>query len=330
MKSNIIAQPKESNIIRKSEALLMARYSLSEIAIKMITIVISLIDKDDEDFKLYTLKVQEFQELMDNNRKIGGSSYKQLKDACDELADKKIEFDEGSNIGFFISRWIASAEYFPGTGEIEIEISQKLKPLLLQLKEGRFLNYELKNILPLRSTYVIRLYELLKHEYNKVSKYKKGISAVIYEIYIDKLREEFKIPNSYQYSSHIKRLIFDKAVVQFAKYTDIKISYAPSRKKSKKVLAVEFTICLNDDIQSHLRDLRSFISFIRKNYINVTLIQAKDKNSNQLMDIACGEDKTLYDKRGKRFDNKRSQEIWESLYKKARENELEIFKIVKK
>jgi len=323
-KKQIIVKPRPTNIVRKAEKLLMARYALSELAIKVITTVIAMIDKNDQDFQLYVLKVQNFKELADNNKgKIGGSAYQQLKDACNELMDKRIEFDDGEEVGFMLTRWIASAEYFAGTGEIEIEISQKLRPLLLQLKEGNYLNYELKNILPLKSTYVIRLYELLKHEYNKVVKYKPNTTAVVHEVNIDWLREHFKIPDTYQYSSHIKERIFEKAVEQFKQYTDIEISYEPSRKRGKKVLAVEFTIRANDRLADYLKDLRTFIAYIRKYHVNQNIWIGEG------MILSVSEKGRIYDKISLReYDNKRAQKVWEKFYRLAISDKLKILKNV--
>ena len=313
----IIVKPKPSNIVRKAEKLLTARYALSELAIKVITTVISMIDKDDSDFHLYVLKVHDFKELAGKDGKVGGSAYKALKDACNELMDKRIEFDDGEEVGFMITRWIASAEYFAGAGEIEIEISQKLRPLLLQLKEGNYLNYELRNILPLRSTYVIRLYELLKHEYNKVVRYKPNTTAVVHEIEIEWLRKQFKIPDSYQYSSHIKSNIFDKAVKQFKEHTDLEITYKPSRKRGKKVLAVEFTIRANDGLAEYLKDLRTFIKHMRKYYVN------QDIWIGQGMVLSVSEKGRIYDKISQNEYNKEdAKRVWETWYNLAKENKL--------
>ena len=312
----IVVKPKPSNIVRKAEKLLEARYTLSELAIKVITTVISMIDKNDSDFHLYVIKVQDFKELIGKNGKVGGSAYKALKDACDELMTRKIEFDDGEDVGFMITRWIASAEYFAGTGEIEIEISQKLRPLLLQLKEGKYLNYELRNILPLRSTYVIRLYELLKHEYNKVKKYKPNTTAVIHEIEIDWLREQFKIPESYRYDN-IKSNIFEKAVKQFEKYTDIKISYKPTRKQRKKVVAVEFTIRENDGLAEYLKDLPTFIKYMRKHYVNQQIW------AGQGMILSVSEKGRIYDKLSlKEYNKKDALKVWEKWYQLAKEDKL--------
>ena len=311
----IIVKPNRHNTVRKAEQLLNARYSLSQLAIKIITTVISMISKDDEDFKLYVLKVQDFKELTETKHK---NPYKQLRDACDELLNKKIEFDDGEDVGFMLTRWIASAEYFAGAGEIEIEISQKLRPLLLQLK-GNYLNYELGNILALRSNYLIRLYELLKHEYNKVVRYKPNTTAVIHEIEIDWLRKQFKIPSSYQYSSHIKRLILDKAVKQFAEHTDILVSYVESRKRAKKVLAVEFTIRANNKLAIHLKDLRTFIEYMRKNYVNQDIWQG------QGMILSISPKGRIYDKKtAKEYDKNKAQRVWEKWYELAKEEKLPI------
>jgi len=313
----IIVKPRPHNIVRKADKLIRARYSLSAIAIKVITSVIAMIDKNDADFKLYVIKVQDFKELTDAKGKLGGSAYQQLIDACNELMNKKIEFIDGVDVGFMLTRWIASAEYFAGAGEIEIEISQKLRPLLLQLKDGNYLNYELKNILALKSGYVIRLYELLKHEYNKVARY-KGHTTATYEINIDEFRNEFKIPDSYQYSSHIKKLIFDKAVKEFKEHTDIEISYEPSRKRGKKVIAVEFTIRDNKSSNKYLKNIRSFINYIRETYEKQVVYEE--------------ENLSLYIKNGRLFNkinfqeyNKnQAQEIWEKLYNLALEKKLSI------
>jgi len=313
-KQQIVIKPNNSNVVRKAESLLKARYSLSDLAIKIITTVISIIQKDDEDFKLYILRIQDFKELTNTKGKLGGSAYEQIKRACDELLTKKIEFDEGLEVGFLLSRWIASAEYFAGAGEIEIEISQKLRPLLLQLKQGNYLNYELGNILALRSAYVIRLYELLKHEFNKVARY-KNYKAIVYELNINQLRQDFKIPDSYRFND-IKKNIVDKAVNQFSEHTDIQISYE-SKKKGKKVIAIEFTISENKRLLSSLKTLKTFVEFMRKNYVNKSI---KDG-------LLIAEDGTILDTINiKPISGFNAQKIWENWYELAKKNELKIVK----
>jgi len=316
-KESIIVKPKSSNIVRKAEALLRARYSLSKLAIKLITVIISMLSKNDADFKIYILKVADFKELTGTE---SNKIYDDLRNTADELLTKKIEFDD-KKVGFMLTRWIASAEYSIGSGEIEIEISQKLKPLLLQLKEGNYLNYELKNILALKSTYIIRLYERLKHEYNKIVKY-KGHTVATYEIYIEDLREEFKIPSSYQYSSHIKKRIFEKAIIEFKENTDIEIAYRESLKRSKKVIAVEFTIRENTtNLIEYLKNVKTFITYMRKNFIN------KDIMESQGMILSISKDGRIYDKKTlKEYNKDEALQVWNIWYGLAMEDKLKIMK----
>jgi plasmid replication initiation protein len=316
----VIVKPNKYNKVRKAEKLIQARYKLSTLAIKIITSVISMISKDDSDFHLYVLKVQDFKDIISNNGKLGGKEYKEFIEACNELMDRRIEFDDGEEVGFMLTRWIASAEYFAGTGEVEVEISQKLKPLLLQLIEGNYLNYDLGNILALRSNYLIRLYELLKHEYNKTIKYRPNTTAVVYEIDIENFRKTFKIPNSYAYKD-IRVNIFDKAVKQFKEHTDIEITWEVSRKRAKKVIAVEFTIRANDGLADYLKDFRTFVSYIRKYYINQDIWQG------QGMILSVSEKGRIYDKKTTReYTKNDSQKVWEKWYELAKENKLLILR----
>ena len=317
LRNKVIVEANPSNIVRKAEALLRARYSLSKLAIKLITTIISMISKSDSDFKIYIIKVTDFKELTGTESK---NIYESLRYASDELLTKKIEFDD-KKVGFMLTRWIASAEYSIGSGEIEIEISQKLRPLLLQLKDGNYLNYELKNILALKSTYVIRLYEILKHEYNKITKY-KGHTVATYEVNLENLREEFKIPGSYQYSSHIKKLIFEKAIKQFKEHTDIEITYRESLKRGKKVIAVEFTIRENTtNLIDYLKNVKTFITYMRKNFINKDIMESKG------MILSISKDGRIYNKKTlKEYNKDEALQVWNIWYGLAMEDKLKIMK----
>jgi len=304
----VLVKPDKHKIVRKADKLLNARYSLGSLAIKIITTVISMINKEDSDFHLYVLKIQDFKGVT-NNGKLGGKEYKEFIDACNELMDKRIEFDDGEEVGFMLTRWIASAEYSAGSGEVEVEISQKLRPLLLQLKEGNYLNYELGNILALKSGYVIRLYELLKHEFNKVVRYKPNTTAVVHEIYIDDLREQFKIPESYRYDN-IRINILNKAVKQFEN-TDLKIDYKVSRKRGKKVLAIEFTIRKKDTDDYATK--RKFVDYMRANYINSDFIK----------EVGINDKGYLFNKQTlQQFNKNDADKIWSKLFEMYQNDEL--------
>jgi len=303
----------KNHLVKKDNQLVFARYKLSELSIKVLSTIISMIRKDDEDFKRYEISVSDYKELVGS---VSNSMHQDIYDIGKELMSKPMKIPRKDN-GFLILNWIASLEYEPEVGILGFRVSPDLKPYLIELSGG-FLKYELKNILALKSPYVIRLYELLRHEYNKVNGY-TGNKVVSYEIELDELRKLFEIPASYAYKD-IRIRILDKAVKQFAEKTDITIKYE-EHKRGRKVHKIEFTIRENDGLEDYLKDLKSFIKYMRKHFINQDVYQG------QGMILSVSQKGHIYDKKTLREYNKNdAQKVWETWYNLAKEDKLLILK----
>jgi plasmid replication initiation protein len=235
----------------------------------------------------------------------------------DELMKKPFKIgDEKFN-------WIYYAKYHKNDSYVTLKVAPELKPYLLELNKN-FLQYDIKNILPLKSAYVIRLYELCKDHYLEGTRYKNK-KNVIFELKIDTLRELFQIPKSYQYSSHIKKLIINKAQKQFKEKTDIKISYT-EQKIGRKVDRILITVTSNakgsgDFLASRI----SFIKHIRTNYINKVLVKADDQTKKEKL-ISVSSDGKLYNQNNpdEVFTAVQGNTLWDWLYDLAKKNKLEI------
>jgi plasmid replication initiation protein len=152
--------------VRQSNSLINASYRIASVGEgRLIRTLIAQISPSDEDFKLYRVSVSDFARLFDIT---GQSAYEQIKKAADELVSRKIRIEKGES--WLIMNWLSSAEYVQGSGYVEFRFEQKLKPYLLQLK-GYFTQYQLENIVTFKSSYSIRLYELLKTEQFKAKHY---------------------------------------------------------------------------------------------------------------------------------------------------------------
>ena len=103
-----------------------------------------------------------------------------------------------------------------------------LKPYLLGLKSN-FTPYWLENILPMKSGYSIRLYELLRSYLN--------IGECIYTL--NDLRA--RLEAEYDRWDNLKARIIDKAIEEINEYTDIHAEYQTIR-ESYSVVAVRFII----------------------------------------------------------------------------------------
>ena len=303
----------KNNIIKKhSELVRNARYGLGDLAIKTLSLLISMIKVSDSDFKQYGIKLNDLKELT-------GVSSKNVNTYVDrmttELLSRPFMIDEYNKVN-----WVTIARYEKGSNIVSFEIHRDLKPYLLELGTN-FLRYNIANILVLKSAYVIRLYELCKDHYSEGTRYKTAKQSVTFDIKIDRLREQFNIPDSYRYSN-IKKLIINKAVKQFKEKTDIKISFKET-KMGRKVYSLQITVRENNKgSNDYLKSKQAFVGYMRKHYVNANIFQSTNKDTKKKMMLSVAPDGKLYDKKGAEFDSSRANEIWISLYLLAKKGKL--------
>jgi plasmid replication initiation protein len=218
----------ENSLIVKDNSLVVSRYNLSLAEQKFILQVVSMIEKDDEDFKDYEVKVTDYLDLIKSN---SDNMYIILKNFADSLLKKPLHIPQKDG-GFFACNWFAGLKYESKRGILKCSFHPVLKPFLLRLKKN-FTAYKLKNILQLSSKYSIRLYEIMKcYEH-------LGQIA----IKLDDFKKMLSIPDKYKYG-HIKNRILKPLQREFLKYTDISYSFK-EMKKQRKVEAICFTITKN-------------------------------------------------------------------------------------
>ena len=297
----------KNNIVKKHNDLVRkARYQLGEQGKKIVAMLIAMIRADDADFQEYNIEVKEFARLTGTN---SDDIYKQVDKATDELMKKPFKLgDEKFN-------WCYYARYHKGSGYVTLKIAPELKPYLLSLG-GDFTEYNIENILLLKSSYVISLYELIISHWNNHKYYHPKAESFMFELEIEELRYLFEIPISQKYAD-IKRQIIDKAQRQFREKTDICFDYK-EKKLGAKVLKLEMTIRANvKGSNDFLKSEQSFVSHMRKNFVNQPLavingvsIQISDKGN-------------LYDTNTlKDFSKEESHTYWKLLFKTAQEDKL--------
>jgi hypothetical protein len=116
--------------------------------------------------------------------------------------------------------------------ELVLEVSGRLKPFLLQLR-GNYTTYELQNIPRLKSTYSIRLYELLS-QYRLIGKRTFELRDLMN-----------KIGCSYAAYGHFKHRVLSKSQKDLEEKTDLRFDFE-EEKDGRKVVGVIFYIYPND------------------------------------------------------------------------------------
>jgi plasmid replication initiation protein len=223
---------KENYLVVKSNKLIEASYKLNLQEARVILLLTSMINKDDEEFNLIRIRVKDFVEFVGVNDK---DAYKRVQTITDSLGDKSLivrginpETNEPTRLKL---QWLASAEYFEGSGYVELEFSQKLKPFLLQLKD-RFTKYQLEYALRLRKSYSIRIYEILKQWERMKSR----------TVEIAELREILGLEKDlYQQYGHLKNRVLKPAQEEISEKTDLVFNFTEI-KKGRKVVMIRFEI----------------------------------------------------------------------------------------
>ena len=253
--------------VKKADVIVRARYKLNPLSLKFITTLITGIKRGDDINEEYIFKVKDFQELTKLKRK---DLYWAVKEALKELLEKPLTIQEED--GFMVCNWVSGGRYIESVGEIRFMIYPKLRPYLLEA-QTKFLKYKLENILPLKSGYSIRLYEILKDWYELNKRYGNKAEKIVK---VDELREILEIPKSYLYggSSGIKQRILEKAQKELAEHTDIIFDYEEI-KTGRKVTHLKLIIqenpkksedyLFNQEIQN-LKSIKHFVAYLRKNY----------------------------------------------------------------
>ena len=220
-------------LIRKSNDLVEGKYRFDIWEMRVFTKMLTLIHKDDEEFKEYRIFLKDV--ITDFGIEKDKNAYRFIKQGAEKLTKKEIRIvrdtDEGEKE--FLTHIAVGMDSFTNLSEgryIDISFHPKMKPFLLQLQE-QFLMYDIQNIMKLQSSFSIRIYELLK-QYESIGKRR---------ITITELKEMLDVVDKYKLYGHFKDRVILKAKADLEEFTDIKITFI-EEKKGRSVYAIVFTI----------------------------------------------------------------------------------------
>jgi len=154
-------KPKKNMLVTQSNKLVEARYSLTLYEQRLVLMMISMIEPDDDDFKDYIIRVSDFSDLIGLKSR---NLYPTIKKLLVKLRERTLVIEKGKD--YLITGWISSAEYVSSEGVVKLSFDAKLKPFLLQLKK-EFTRQRLGQVIKFKGVYTIRIYGLLK-QYQKL------------------------------------------------------------------------------------------------------------------------------------------------------------------
>jgi len=228
---------KEKLVVVKHNDLIKSAYKLSLVESRIVLACIAQVNSKGTLSHLdkFSVSVEGLRDLLDTDS--DADMYANLKSALVRLSERWVTFVEpSSRSGERNTRWVHSVDYIPQTGSVDLFFAPFIIPFLSEIKSN-FTQYKLENVLNLRSSYGIRLYEILK----------SSMSSEV-TLTVAWLRETLELPESYSRIDNLKARVLDVAVAEINQYTDMTTAYTQI-KKGKKVVSFKFVFTMAQKVQ---------------------------------------------------------------------------------
>lgn len=222
----------DTQLIKKDNRIIEAQYKLSVHQQRVVYSILEMIHPADEDFRHYHIS------LADIAKRFGlessNSLYEQMQEAIADLVTKKLVMMEGEDI--VVMAWLSYARYRKGSSMLEISFHKDLKPYLLHLK-SHFTQYNLTSVVRFKSSYSIRVYELLK-----MNEYLGRGGRFYRDFSLDTLRKYLQIEQgTYENFKDFRIRVIETAIKEINDYSDISIVSVEYIKTGRAVTDVKIT-----------------------------------------------------------------------------------------
>lgn len=224
----------EHYVVQANE-LIEGKQNLKLNSAKIMRALIMQIKPDDDELKSYVIGIPELSKMLD----VGAENlYRNMDSITDDILTNHVAIKDQHQGKFIKIQWVTACAYEKGIG-LAVKMNPLLKPFLLNLQE-HYTQYQLENILAMKSVYAIRIYELIQKE--QIMKFipKDGTYIVLT---VKEIREACDCENKYEKISQFKAKVVDVAVKEIQRTTMYKISY-DCLKKGRTIEAIRFYINL--------------------------------------------------------------------------------------
>lgn len=223
------------NYVVQANDLIGGKQSLKLNSAKLIRAAVMQIAPEDEGLKPYIISIRELSELL----KVSESNlYRDIDGITDDIIKNPVFIREknGNHVKWVKFSWVTRCEYNSDVG-VSIKLNDDLKPFLVQLKE-HYAQYSLDNILTMRSTYSIRIFELLQE---KIKARSIGRAGEYVEISVQELRECCDCEDKYKSFNNFKTRVIDTACKEINALTMFRVRYE-YLKHGRSIVAIIFHV----------------------------------------------------------------------------------------
>lgn len=229
---------KSRDLVVKSNSLIEARYRLTIWESRIFAKMVTMINKDDDDFMMYEMSIRDIMNFFETK---AHNDYERIKEVPEMLLKRTLRIPnihKGKDV-YDVYSFVSKVTIPRGETSltdnsiIRLRFDPDLKPYLLELKK-RFIKYDIKNVLRISSPHSVRVYELLK----------QFESTGWRQIGIKEFREILGVEEKYKLYANLKQRVLTQAQKDLRMHTDICFRFKEI-KKSRRVIAIKFLIYPN-------------------------------------------------------------------------------------
>lgn len=239
MEKEAIKTERKKSVVKKNDLVQRARYRLDLVQQKTLLYLISQVDSvKDKAFGMVTINIKDLCQIM--GIQYNGKNVLNIKDALKKIADKSfwIELHDEDDTEILL-RWLDRVSIAKGKGTVTVKFPEELAPYLLKITDGCFTEYTLANILPMKSHYSLRLYELFMSR-KKIGKW---------DVSLSKLKELLFIESGTYEDYRVFRIkVIDTAIKEICNYSDLCVAYEAKRRGSRSITHIVFYFCGIDEV----------------------------------------------------------------------------------
>lgn len=209
-------------VVMANNMLMHSASNLTLDELKLLRFIIMQTKKGDKELFEFELSAKDFASVIDVNIKTK-DLYKRLDTMTTHLMQEVIRIGDDSKKQWVKFHWVDVCRY--NNGKITIKISDELKPFLVELR-GNFTRYQLSEIISFKSTYAIRIYEIL-NSYMNENNLPYADVAIEISISVDELRKNTDTVNKFARYSSFKSKVIDTALKEINEKSKYHITATP-------------------------------------------------------------------------------------------------------
>ena len=221
-------------VVMANNMILHSASNLTLNELKLLRFIIMQTEKDDKELFQFEVTVKDLAKLLQINHK---DLYKRVDTMTTHIMQEVIRIGDDSNKKWIKFHWVDICRY--DNGKINIKISDELKPFLIGLR-GSFARYPLSEIISLKSTYAIRIYEILNGYMNENNLPHADVSTEI-SLSIEELRKATDTEKKFERPYDFKKKVVDIAVREINDKSKYHVTATPY-KSGKAIVGFDFLI----------------------------------------------------------------------------------------